>query len=149
MSLVDFIIESNRIEGIDRAPTAAECRAHERLLSRDEVQVIDLEIFVTSVARADLRRRAGQNVSVDGHSAPPGGLNIEIGLQAMLAAANAGIASPHGVHIAYELLHPFTDGNGRSGRALWAWHMTRAGLNPFVRPFLHTFYYQTLSAARG
>jgi hypothetical protein len=38
---------------------------------------------------------------------------------------------------------PTTDGNGRSGRALWLWCMRgRAPLG-----FLHQFYYQTLGAA--
>lgn len=48
---------------------------------------------------------------------------------------------PWEVHIAYEMLHPFTDGNGRSGRMLWAWQMRN-----FPLDFLHTFYYQTLNA---
>ncbi len=50
-------------------------------------------------------------------------------------------ANAFNVHIAYEHLHPFTDGNGRSGRMLWAWQLQR-----FPLGFLHTFYYQTLSA---
>ena len=40
--------------------------------------------------------------------------------------------------------HPFTDGNGRSGRALWLWQMNNHA--PFG--FLHTFYYQTLENSR-
>jgi Fic family protein len=36
------------------------------------------------------------------------------------------------------------DGNGRTGRMLWAWHMKHQGRDPFLRPFLHTWYYQTL-----
>ncbi len=46
--------------------------------------------------------------------------------------------------VRYELLHPFSVGNGRSGRTLWAWCMLRRGDDPFTLPFLHRFYYQTL-----
>ena len=49
---------------------------------------------------------------------------------------------------AYEMLHPFMDGNGRSGRALWAWMMLRLGQDPFALLFLHRFYYQTLENSR-
>jgi len=40
------------------------------------------------------------------------------------------------------------DGNGRTGRAIWAWQMQRLGRDPFALPFLHRFYYQTLEAIR-
>lgn len=54
---------------------------------------------------------------------------------------------PWKMHVAFEKLHPFMDGNGRTGRALWAWHMKQLGLDPFALSFLHRFYYQTLAAA--
>ena len=39
------------------------------------------------------------------------------------------------------------DGNGRSGRILWAWQMIEHNINPGLSlGFLHTFYYQALSA---
>jgi len=40
------------------------------------------------------------------------------------------------------------DGNGRSGRAIWAWQMLGDEQDPFAIPFLHRFYYQTLDASR-
>lgn len=57
-------------------------------------------------------------------------------------------AHPYHIHVDYENLHPFTDGNGRSGRALWLRRMKDLGENSFYQAldlgFLHTFYYQTL-----
>lgn len=46
------------------------------------------------------------------------------------------------------MLHPFMDGNGRTGRAVWAWAMQRDGQDPFALSFLHRFYYQTLEYSR-
>ena len=51
-------------------------------------------------------------------------------------------ASPFAVHVAYENLHPFMNGNGRSGRALWLWHM--GGIEKVPLGFLRTWYYQSL-----
>lgn len=143
-----FVVESNLIEGIDRAPTADEITAHEQLLALDAVAVGDLEVFADAVAGAVLRRQVGQDVTVGGHFPPRGGPGIESDLRTILLWAAEPAVPPQRLHVAYELLHPFTDGNGRSGRALWAWHMRLRGGDPFLRTFLHSFYYQTLNAAR-
>jgi hypothetical protein len=60
-------------------------------------------------------------------------------------------ADPYILHVEYEQLHPFTDGNGRSGRAMWLYAMKKCGRleQGLNLGFLHAFYYQTLSAQQG
>lgn len=149
--LKSFVAESNRIEGITRAPTKKEVAAHARVLSRPAIFIDDLSGFVQSVAPGHtLRDKVGLNVRVGRHIAPAGGPDVPVRLEAILR--NITLANPYRIHCDYELLHPFTDGNGRSGRALWLWQMLQIGGRGFNQAkalgFLHTFYYQTLSEQR-
>lgn len=141
----DYVRESNRIEGIKREPTQAEIAEHRRFLALGDPTVADLEHFVSVYQPgATLRDRVGLNVRVGDHRPPPGGPDIRRALERILQDA---LACPAWLtHIRYEKLHPFTDGNGRSGRVLWAWQMTRQ-VGGFPLGFLHHFYYQTLSRA--
>ena len=52
---------------------------------------------------------------------------------------------PFCIHKAFEELHPFTDGNGRTGRAIWLWQMVNQHDYDLSLGFLHKFYYQSLS----
>lgn len=149
--ILKFIRESNRIEGITRAPTKREIAATGAFLSQERVTIAGLQAFVAAVAPGrPLRDAPGMNVRVGSHVAPPGGLYIPERLEVILARANGGTVSAYEAHHWYETLHPFMDGNGRSGRVLWLWMMLQAGHDPYAlkRGFLHTFYYQALSAGR-
>ena len=137
-----FITESNKIEGITRPPTKSEVEVFTKFLELKKVTVGDLENFVSVYQPgAALRDQVGLNVRVGTHYPPSGGPEIKGRLKGILA--NLSTMSPYEAHVEYETLHPFTDGNGRSGRALWAWQM-----GEFPRGFLHEFYYQTLGASR-
>lgn len=140
-----FVAESNRIEGITRPPTPEEITAHAELLRADSPAPLlaVLQHFVSVVQPgAVLRDREGLNVRIGSHYPPPGGLAIPIALTALLINSQHG-GDPYLIHRAYQNLHPFTDGNGRSGRALWL--RTMGGPARVPLGFLHTWYYQSLS----
>lgn len=150
MSLFVFVEESNRIEGITRQPTEAEVEAHETILWKPELELTQIDWFVDvcTEGRGKLRDREGLNVVVGPHRPPSGGPAIKRELEFLLTEINQGKHTPWEAHVLYETLHPFTDGNGRSGRVIWAWMMERERQNPFLRPFLHTAYYQALEHTR-
>lgn len=142
--LCHFIRESNLIEGIIRRPTAQEVAAYQTLLTRAHLTIHDLECFVDAIAPGEvLRDRKGLDVMVGWHLCPSGGPQIRKALDALLAVTNGAESSVYDIHRCYLTLHPFTDGNGRSARALWLW-MTQ-GCNGVIDPgFLRNWYYESL-----
>lgn len=141
---IDFIRESNRIERIHREPLPKEIEEFRRFMALELITVEELKRFVKVYQPgARLRDKKGLNVSVGNHYPIPGGAIVKKELEKHLACANDFFRpadSAWFVHKNYEILHPFTDCNGRSGRMLWMWMMRKAPLG-----FLHHFYYQTLN----
>lgn len=143
--LIDFINESNEIEGIEYMVEGS-IELYRNFLELEKVSVDDVCNFVNREAGSysKLRVKAGMSVRIGNHFPPDGGPAIRKSLQGILDYANTNSLRPHRVHWMYENLHPFMDGNGRSGRVLWAWQMIRYGGYHFQLPFLQMFYYQVL-----
>jgi hypothetical protein len=139
----EFVRESNKIEGIIREPTEAEIAKLQAFVALPNLGVEDIVDFVKfTQPDARLRDNPGiPGVRVGDHIAPPSGPEIRHNLGIILGEMQHGRLSTYDTHCAYLNLHPFTDGNGRSARAIWLWNMN--GIAPLG--FLHTFYYQTLA----
>lgn len=144
-----FVAESNRIEGIGQV-TNKEILAHEDFLELDKITVSKLEALVSVLQPgAVLRKEKGMDVRVGNHRPPSGCPAMRGWLDDLLMSFyDDNPPKPVWTHKQYESLHPFTDGNGRSGRALWLWQTIQlTGKFPTL-PFLHQWYYDSLGANR-
>jgi uncharacterized protein (DUF433 family) len=143
MTTFEKVAESNRIEGIEREPTAEELVEHDRVMELENLTIRDIEKFVTVYQRnAKLRVNPGMDVRVGSYVPPKGGEHVREMLVALLDDINGERIDAWNAHIQYESIHPFTDGNGRSGRVIYHWQMRSTRMADLG--FLHAFYYQTL-----
>ena len=149
MSLLQqFLIESNAIEGITviTPPQTLQHIDEFLTLGLDTDRVVTLA--QTIQPNVQLRSLVGLNVIVGNHTPPPGGPGIVSALASLICLISEDTIGPWEAHCKFETLHPFTDGNGRTGRLLWLWQMMTHYDYQLQRLFLHEFYYQTLSEAR-
>lgn len=150
----EFIRESNAIEGIIRDPTPEEIDATIAFLSSPLTFEGVIALQAVYAPGKPIRDRAGMNVRVGSYIAPDGGRDIYVKLRRIIDRVNSSSHNRFATafydrHVEFEKLHPFVDGNGRTGRALWARHMLSRGQDPFALPFLHRWYYQSLEASEA
>ena len=143
--LLSFAEESNMIEGITDCKADDDHAARlDKFLRLDTIQIADLCMFNTA---GTLRVQSGMNVYIGDHEPLPGGTHMYGKLQDVIE--DLGANTPYHTHCEFEGLHPFTDGNGRTGRAIWLWQMVnKEGYNIGLN-FLHKFYYQALAHSQG
>jgi len=140
-----FVKESNLIEGIG-AVRKDDIKAHIYLLDQPQPFVGVLEQFVRTIRGGPLRQYEGMDVRIGTYVPRRGGPKIRQRLRELLEMAEHNTLDPWVLHVNYEKLHPFMDGNGRSGRALWAWQILNHGHWPktLEKGFLHPAYYGAL-----
>lgn len=120
-----FVRVSNRMAGITRDPTAAEISAHRGLLAVNSLRVENLELFIRHIAPgAGLRGTSEADAEAE-DEASAASVGLKADLATIILAAQTQSASPFRLHRIYRRLRPFTDGNGRCGRALWMWQVMR------------------------
>ena len=141
MNVALFVKESNEIEGIFNV-TEDEIVSTIHFINNKNPTIDDLIALVKVYQPdAELRNKKGLDVCVGNYIAPAGGPIIETALKALLSELQ--MRHPFDFHNCYEDLHPFTNGNGRTGRALWANQIhTLTDIYPIG--FLHLWYYQSL-----
>ncbi len=143
-----FVIESNDIEGI-KTTTEEEVMATLAFIELDTLRIADVSNLVNIYQPgAHLRLHPGMDVYVDNHCPPPGGPHVGEELKGLLSICSLKSCNPHKFHHAYETLHPYMDGNGRSGRAIWLRQMIKKNDQMWHLGFKHAWYYQSLAAGR-
>jgi hypothetical protein len=141
-----FVRESRAIESIFGPPTRDEVGTVQAFLASDEIDIPKLRKLVAAIQPGErLREISGDDVRIGQWAPPRGGPRVVHQLADLLIHVNEGRLSAYQTHVEYEMLHPFTDGNGRSGRVLWLWVVG----HPHPRSFLHQFYYDTLADIGG
>lgn len=151
MNLYNFVLESNKIEGIIRDPTQPEMEQLYRFISTSKLTLQDLKEFV-AIYEPEAVFREYEDVptpTIGGRLGFASGPTLRLLVEQLLDDINADASlCPVVIHHRYEQLHPFTDCNGRSGRAIWLKMIRDRSKTEYsaavVRGFLRHWYYQTL-----
>lgn len=152
--ILDFAHESNKIEGINsKEQDVKHSIALSFFLEIKHLKINDITNFVKKVQNGAKLRTGNTIVYVGQHTSPHPDEMISR-FDDLLWKINNDKIDPFTAHCMYEYLHPYTDGNGRSGRAIWLWMMNKSFNYKYCESsgqlkFLHRFYYQTLAKIGG
>lgn len=151
-AIKEFINESNAIEGILDFDMKRQYQLYTTFMHMGIVTVADVSNAANTMQRGvRIRDQLKMDVKVGNYTPPPGGpfiietlKNILNDVSTVQLSNEISSSIAWNFHCAFECLHPLTDCNGRVGRLLWFWIMSKYGWKPNYGTFLQTFYYQTL-----
>lgn len=151
----EYIRESNLIEGIDSEQADKDCLlAWERMQSYDTMTHYSLMLMHRMITHSqpDLSPSEKGNyrriqVYVGKH-VPPAAHMVPSLMMDYLSTFEA--MDPIEAHVRFETIHPFVDGNGRTGRMLLWWHQLKVGQEPtlFFNDEKQVKYYPLFSGDR-
>jgi Fic family protein len=135
--MADWIRESNLIEEVDDPAEDTRCHQAWEWLQRQPWNIDTVLLLHKRIMRKLNPRIAGKirtcDVYVGNYRAPSWTLASGLLTEWVRATENsANEAQIKHDHVQFESIHPFEDGNGRTGRMLMNWQRVRAGLEPLV-----------------
>ena len=143
-------IESNRIEGVtDLGEVPKSIIAWNYLTQQQEIrqkEILDVHWYLMDglMAARDVGVWRKCNVMV-GSSACPHFIQIPELISAFISDLNHSALfnniTTKSMHIRFEHIHPFRDGNGRTGRMLMWWHQVMVGEQPTLITYDDRFSY--------
>lgn len=145
-----YIRESNLIEGInDPKQDAQSLKAWEYLSGWDNVgekQLLEVHKIITKgqLPRYESGYYRNVNVYVGNYTPPNARLAKHLIYNWVLDLHHDyNKLEPLLMHIRFEKIHPFIDGNGRTGRMFYWWHSLKKGKEPklFTNDRKHIEYY--------
>lgn len=135
-----YIRESNLIEDID--DNAEDRQSFKAWLFLKDVPFLTIDVLkelhrmitlnqLPVGQRGVLRSELKVNVTIGGKVAPQWYLSGHM-LNNWIMDYSQGAKSPIDAHLEYEHIHPWIDGNGRTGRMLYWWHCRKAKVEPIL-----------------
>lgn len=139
MDVRRYVRESNLIEGVDSEEEDENCyRIWHWLEGWERLSNLFIRSLQGNIVRNQALpfnaigayRNEGQyNVQVSGHMAPHYDRVPDL-MNDWLRFYSEKAKNPLDAHIGFERIHPFLDGNGRTGRMLLWWHEIKNGQEP-------------------
>ena len=104
-------------------------------LSRQVVMQLHSMIMLGKLDVRELGQNRRVAVTVGGRATPDPYLAIHLLANWILDMRGWAKLDPKEMHIRFEHIHPFVDGNGRTGRMLMWWHEVKLGRKPTLISF--------------